>query len=426
MSNKKYRNRDTRNIERELIFGGCQDPGTPEESIKEIRPYVKDDAWALVRDAIQKEPEEAADRITDLGTRCSRAWDADWIAVVNAAEARLGRRICGARTLNGTPCTLESNHRNGRCRFHGGFALTGAPHGNRNALLHGLYSRRLQVCGTHCPLWETCPCSDDDVLALSPKERPTCPYEQTEYNAFVTDATAKSDATPDPDPLDLHTIHTMALLHVMTNRAAAALSVNPLTETMTVSSGDYHMETLKLNTLLQAFLRVAREYRAFRAMFDQNHLDRALHPGVSDPTAIAGLAQGSRQCVDTNLEPESQDLALSEDAPNLSLADRFMRKAAKAASYGEDVAMLDAMRQAILLDPVAALANESAMLSAYRPREGSTLPEDAVRHILEHMKIDPKELYPGVDDCFSKMRSNAIHRRAKAVIQHRKRRPRTP
>ena len=87
-------------------------------------------------------------------------------------------------------------------------------------LLHGLYSRQLQICGTHCPLWETCPCSNDDVLALPPKERPTCPYEQTEYNAFVTDAQAKSDCTHDPDPLDFHTIHTMALLHVMTNRAA--------------------------------------------------------------------------------------------------------------------------------------------------------------------------------------------------------------
>jgi hypothetical protein len=212
----------------------------------------------------------------------------------------------------------------------------------------------------------------------------------------------------------------------MTNRAAAALSVNPLTETITASTGDYHMETVKLNTLLQAFLRLSREYRAFRETFDRNHFERVRRPDVSDPTAIAGLAQASRQCLDTNLEPESQDLALSADAPNLNLADRFMRKATKAASYGEDVAMLDAMRQAIILDPVAALKNESAMLAAYRPREGSTLPEEAVRHILEHMMIDPKELYPGTDDVFSKIRANEIHRRAKTIIQYRKRRPRAP
>ena len=47
----------------------------------------------------------------------------------------------------------------------------GPPKGNRNAVLHGLYSRRLQVCGTHCPRWESCPCAQDDILELAPKER---------------------------------------------------------------------------------------------------------------------------------------------------------------------------------------------------------------------------------------------------------------
>jgi len=422
MKKKKPPNID----EYDLLFPGEKELPGPEESIDKIRAYATGDPWALVREAVLNDIDDSPDPLTDLGTRCSSAWDPDWIATVNAAEARLGHRICGARTPNGTPCTLQSNHTNGRCRFHGGFDLTGAPKGNRNALLHGLYSRRLQICGTHCPLWETCPCSNDDVLALPPKERPTCPYEQTEYNAFVTDAQAKSDCTHDPDPLDFHTIHTMALLHVMTNRAAAALRINPLTETFTASTGQYHMETIKLNTVLQAFLRIAREYRAFRSMFDQNHLLRALHPSVSDPTAVGGLAQVSRQCTDTNLEPQSQNLSLSENLPTLDLADRFMRKATRAATYGEDVAMLDAMRQAILLDPVAALKNEAAMLAAYRPREGSTLPEDAVRHILKHMKIDPKELYPDSDDCYSYLRAREIRRRAKSVIQQRKRRPRDP
>jgi hypothetical protein len=102
-----------------------------------------------------------------------------------------------------------------------------------------------------------------------------------------------------------------------------------------------------------------------------------------------------------------------------------MRKATKAATYGEDVAMLDAMRQAILLDPVAVLSAEGDMLAAYRPREGSTLPEDAVRHILEHMKIDPKGLYPDGDDIVSRMRREAIRRQAE-TIKKRPRRPRAP
>jgi hypothetical protein len=263
-------------------------------------------------------------------------------------------------------------------------------------------------------------------LALPAGERPVCPYEQTEYNAFVTDAAAKSDATPDPDPLDLHMVHTLALLQVMMNRAAAALSVNPLTETTLASTGEYRLESVKLNTLLQAFLRIGREYRAFREQFDRNHFARARRPEVSDVTALGGLAHASRRCVDTDLEPESQDAALSESAPNVSLADRFMRKATKAASYGEDVAMLDAMRQALLLDPVATHDAEDAMLAAYRPREGSTLPENAVRHILEHLKIDPRGLYPESNDALSEMRRAAILRNAGTMIRHRKRRPRGP
>ena len=55
---------------------------------------------------------------TGLGSPCSPRWDDGWVAAVNAAEAKANRRICGARTCAGTPCTLEPNHENGRCRFH--------------------------------------------------------------------------------------------------------------------------------------------------------------------------------------------------------------------------------------------------------------------------------------------------------------------
>ncbi len=70
-------------------------------------------------------------RSTKLGSPCSRVWDDAWIAVIDDVETKLGRRICGARTLTGVPCVLTPNHENGRCRFHGGFYLTGAPSSNR-------------------------------------------------------------------------------------------------------------------------------------------------------------------------------------------------------------------------------------------------------------------------------------------------------
>ena len=94
---------------------------------------------------------------TTLGTPCARTWSPDWIATVNATETELNHRICGARLHDATPCTNTSNHPSGRCPHHGGFDLTGAPLGNRNHVIHGLYTRRLRTCTPNCPYWQTCP-----------------------------------------------------------------------------------------------------------------------------------------------------------------------------------------------------------------------------------------------------------------------------
>jgi len=126
-----------------------------------------------------------AQRTTALGTPLSARWDAAWIAEVEQVESQLNRRICGAHTPAWTPCKLGPNHDNGRCRFHGGHPKIGAPKGNLNAVTHGLYMRRLQQCGTQCPLWQMCPLAGRDVLALDPKERPYCAYETEEYVATL-------------------------------------------------------------------------------------------------------------------------------------------------------------------------------------------------------------------------------------------------
>ena len=89
---------------------------------------------------------------TKLGTPISPRWTEAWRAKVESVEKQMGRRICGAHSPAWTPCKLSSTHRNGRCRFHGGAEGIGAPNGNRNALIHGLYARRLQRCGMQCPV----------------------------------------------------------------------------------------------------------------------------------------------------------------------------------------------------------------------------------------------------------------------------------
>ena len=118
---------------------------------------------------------------TALGTPRAESWDAAWLAVVGQTEQRLARRICGAHAPDGEPCELGSTHPNGRCRFHGGHPRIGAQPGNTNALVHGLYSRRLRQCNDTCPVWRMCPFAGPDVTALSERKRPVCAYEREAY-----------------------------------------------------------------------------------------------------------------------------------------------------------------------------------------------------------------------------------------------------
>ncbi|HIJ65265.1 MAG TPA: hypothetical protein HPP77_04870, partial [Candidatus Hydrogenedentes bacterium] len=262
---------------RAFLHGGDVAEDVDDDPEPPPRPRLPRKVQKMIEEAVRTSGflsgKERPHKYTKRGTKCSRVWQDDWIERVEKTEAELGRPICGARTMAGTPCTLGSNHPSGRCRFHGGFDLTGAPKGNRNAVLHGLYSRRLQVCGTHCPQWESCPCAGDDVLALPLKERPTCPYEQTEYNTVLTDVLAKIELSPDPDPLDKHNAHTLALLHVMMSRAATALRNQQLIETTTATTDTYQMQSSRQDPCLQAYLRIASEYRRFHAI-----LDYPLHP----------------------------------------------------------------------------------------------------------------------------------------------------
>src|SRR5262245_40953974 len=125
----------------------------------------------------------APPRATTRGTPCALSWDDAWVAQVEAREAAVDRRVCGARTIGGTPCPLPSDHASGRCRHHGGFALPGAPADNRNAVVHGLYSRRLMICGSHCPAWQSCPMGGGSTFSLG-KEKVE-PRETESGNVFI-------------------------------------------------------------------------------------------------------------------------------------------------------------------------------------------------------------------------------------------------
>ena len=196
--------------------------------------------------------------MTDQGTPRAKGWPQVWFERVNALEHELGRRICGGVCADGAPCRRTSTHSSGRCSHHGGNHLTGAPNGNENARIHGLYSRRLQRCGQNCLLWGACPFAEDDLLEIPLSNRPNCVYEQTEYDRLVDHYVGKGEG------VDVHLAHTVALLQVMVSRAAAALSLDGFTETTRASGAEYSMESSKMSAALQAFLRLAREHRQYR------------------------------------------------------------------------------------------------------------------------------------------------------------------
>lgn len=262
-------------------------------------------------------------RTTNSGTPCSPAWDEAWIAAVEAAELSLGRRICGARTIAGNPCPLPQNHPNGRCKFHGGFNLTGAQPGNRNAVIHGLYSRALRPCDDSCPLWANCPCSSDDVKALPPPDRPPCPYERAHYQAALTDARARAPKTYEDNvhPAYLHLCHQIALLQTMMLRAASALRDRPLVDSVSAAANDYAMQSSKPSAYLQAFLRISSEYRSYLKLLQALPLY-----GLTD----SQLQEHDRRTqLDTSLEPEHQAAVETTRPACDARAERFLQKASE-------------------------------------------------------------------------------------------------
>ena len=213
---------------------------------------------------------------TILGTPISPRWSEDWIDLVNETEARLERRCCGAHAPDDLPCELQSTHESGRCRFHGGVANSGAQKGNANARLHGLYSKRLQRCGTHCAKWKTCPHGGDDVKALPEAKRPYCPYEVEELEALrELDRSAHERYVP----LEERTLHELRkppypvytqllmqrenlnMLQVMISRALRVVSAQGF-ETEGVRQSENRFETIpKLNPAFQAYTMLMREFR---------------------------------------------------------------------------------------------------------------------------------------------------------------------
>lgn len=315
---------------------------------------------------------------TTHGSPLSPAWDPSHFALVEAREAELNRRICGARTLSGAPCALAPNHENGRCKYHGGFNLTGAPAGNRNATVHGLYSRAIQVCGEQCPMWKTCPCASPEVAKLPGPERPQCPYEVAAYNAALTDAKAGLAARVEKEgyalnqpataaqPMADQAACTLAMMQVMVLRASAALAVKPMVDVSVVTSEKYNSTTAKPSAYLQAFLRVSSEQRRYQRMYGMD-----MPAPASDSTVFEQDFRGQN---DTSLLPEDLADLDPHEPPAQRRATALLNEAEHHLSRGYHERAKQAFSRAEFLSPeLAALAHDPSS-DIYLPRFSQVYP----------------------------------------------------
>jgi len=220
--------------------------------------------------------------LTKMGTPCSPSWEPVWIKAVEDMEQELGRRCCGAHAPDERPCTLGSNSKNGRCRFHGGGLGVGAPKGNSNARIHGLYARRIQQCGPHCPQWKSCPYAGDDVKALPEAKRPHCVYEREEMDTLrELDASAHEvykpleerdlyDLEKTPYPMHAQLLmlrENLHMLQVMVTRAANALSTKGFTTQSVQQSDAYYATYEKPSALLVAHQMLTCEHRRTLSLY---------------------------------------------------------------------------------------------------------------------------------------------------------------
>ncbi|MCC6794450.1 MAG: hypothetical protein IT366_04970 [Candidatus Hydrogenedentes bacterium] len=334
-------------------------------------------------------------RATELGTPCARSWSAEWIAAVNAKETELNHRICGARLPDATPCTTTSDHPTGRCKLHGGCELIGAPRGNRNAVVHGLYSRRLRTCSTSCPYWQSCPCASPEIASMPPGKAPTCPYQLMEYNTVVTDALAIAESQTHPNPIGIHAAHNVAMLQVLVNTAAAHLNNTPLTGGgVSQDPGASSVEvpnSANPNAVL-AFIRLMREFRAnLRVLCTPVNTPLFRQKNNLTPPSPEGVMRHiERAKHDTAIDPDSLAEARVEGRFAQNYAKAYLRQSIHAASQGRDVEMCEAFDTAALLDEPLAEAERDHVLASYRPAKQS-VSEELAEQILGNLHLPPLE-----------------------------------
>jgi hypothetical protein len=232
---------------------------------------------------------------------------------------------------------------------------------------------------------------------LDPVDRPTCPYEQTEYNAALTDCLSILHNVPLYNGFMHHLAHNMALLQVMLGRAAISLRDNDLVDNPNTPSlrgvPDEAISTVcgtnsisrpntprpRPSAKLQAYLRIQSELRRTYQM---------LVPKAKESVDASDFEQRSRyrrSMLDDNTAMESNAHRDHWDYVPPDDYDKALYKCSQAqnaaASDHEDA--IDLFTQVCALSTEAGHERKDEIIAAWKPHKGGMSLEEFTRRVNE-------------------------------------------
>ncbi|NUM56627.1 MAG: hypothetical protein HUU46_23620 [Candidatus Hydrogenedentes bacterium] len=166
-------------------------------------------------------------------------------------------------------------------------------------------------------------------------------------------ALARVDEMPQAGQMTRYAAHHVAMLQVMTMRAAGAMAVNPMVDMQLVTAKDYRKTDPKVSIYIQAYLRLSAELRRFIKSLETKTTTRVELPKQHDH-----LRRASH---DTSLLPEDQAEIHEHRLPTMQRAFPVLRDASYEARNGSKKKareLLDKAKQidtsyiANLLDPL--------------------------------------------------------------------------
>jgi hypothetical protein len=249
-------------------------------------------------------------------------------------------------------------------------------------MIHGLYSRRLRTCSPECPQWNQCPAAGPDVAQLDPVDRPTCPYEQTEYNAALTDCLAILHNVPRYNGFMRHLAHNMALLQVMLGRAAVSMRGAECVDEPPLSADNVPRPNAprpRPSAKLQAFLRIQSELRRTYQMLVPKEKGSVDASNFEERSRYRRSLLDDNPAIESNADRDHWDYVPPGDYD----AALYKCAAAQNSAACDHQDAIDCFTQACKLSTEAGHERKDEIIAAWKPHNGGMTQQQFTQKINE-------------------------------------------